>query len=249
MPSIRRRLRADSTGGAAMTNGPMPPTVLGPMLRRWITVRGPRALRSQKGPLRGASPMTIINSIVSDHGLIQASDSNLTGPGSPYASPGKKVFRLDFTEGALGLAGTYSVGTQLMDTWMPSCISAYASTDSPTQEGFAYYLKERLETDLTDSQWRDGGTDPNSGVRERRRRRASSAAFRAQLFVYQPFDRCIRRHTTDVRSLGRLLEAGLPSRQTCRTPSSGLVSQLLQWNARWSHHLLQFRAAVPALPG
>ena len=39
-----------------------------------------------------------------------------------------------------------------MDTWMPSCIEEYASTDSPTQEGFANHLKERLNKDLTGSQ-------------------------------------------------------------------------------------------------
>lgn len=99
--------------------------------------------------------MTIINSIVSDHGLIQASDSNLTQRRSPYASSGKKVFPLGFTDGALAVAGKYSVGVgkKRMDTWMPSCISDYASTDSsPTQEGFANYLKERLNNDLTSLQ-------------------------------------------------------------------------------------------------
>ncbi len=99
--------------------------------------------------------MTIINSIVSDHGLIQASDSNVTRPGSSDASSDPKVFPLGFTDGALALAGTYEVWNQRMDRWMPSCIRDYAaSTDSPTQEGFAYYLKERLNTDLTSSQRR-----------------------------------------------------------------------------------------------
>ena len=98
--------------------------------------------------------MTIIISIVSDHGLIQASDSNVTRPGSSEASSAPKVFPLGFTDGALALAGTYMAGDQRMDTWMPSCIAEYASTDSPTQEGFAHFLKQRLETDLTDSQAR-----------------------------------------------------------------------------------------------
>ena len=113
---------------------------------RWFS----RHLRSQKGPLRGASPVTIIISIVSDHGLIQASDSNVTWSDSSEAFSGPKVFPLGFTT-ALALAGTYEAGDQRMDTWMASCIEEYASTDSPTQEGFVYYLKERLETDLTSS--------------------------------------------------------------------------------------------------
>ncbi len=93
--------------------------------------------------------MTIIISIVSDHGLIQASDSNVTRPGSSMASSDRKVFPLGFTDGALALAGTYEAWNERMDTWMPSCISDYASTDSPTQEGFAYYLKDRLNAGLT----------------------------------------------------------------------------------------------------
>jgi hypothetical protein len=99
--------------------------------------------------------VTIIVSIISDFGLIQASDSNLTASGFSTASPGTKVFPLGFNAGALALAGTYSVGTgaQTMETWMPSCISDYASTDSsPTQAGFANYLKDRLNTDFTPSQ-------------------------------------------------------------------------------------------------
>jgi hypothetical protein len=99
-------------------------------------------------------PVTIIVSIISDHGLIQASDSNLTGSASSGASFGKKVFRLGFGRGALALAGMYEVWNERMDTWMPSCIRGYAaSTDSPTQEGFADYLTECLNnTELTTRQ-------------------------------------------------------------------------------------------------
>jgi hypothetical protein len=93
--------------------------------------------------------VTIIISVVSDHGLIQASDSNVTRSSSPDAYSGKKVFRLEFSEGAVALAGTYRAWEESMDTWMPSCISDYASTESPTQEGFANYLIGRLKTDLT----------------------------------------------------------------------------------------------------
>jgi hypothetical protein len=94
--------------------------------------------------------VTIINSLVSDHGLIQASDSNVTRPNSPDAYSGQKVFPLGFTDGALALAGTYRVWEERMDTWMPSCIGDHAaSAGSPTQEGFANYLIGRLNADLT----------------------------------------------------------------------------------------------------
>jgi hypothetical protein len=64
--------------------------------------------------------MTLINTIVSKYGLIQASDSNLTRSGSATPETGSKVFHLGFTQAALALAGTYEVGSQRMDTWMPS---------------------------------------------------------------------------------------------------------------------------------
>jgi hypothetical protein len=100
--------------------------------------------------------VTIIISVVSDHGLIEASDSNVTRSSSPDAYSGKRVFRLEFSEGAVALAGTYRAWEESMDTWMPSCISDYASTESPTQEGFANYLIGRLKTDLTtpERRWR-----------------------------------------------------------------------------------------------
>jgi hypothetical protein len=99
--------------------------------------------------------VTIIISIVSEHGLISASDSNLTGASS--SATGQKVFDLGWADGALAHAGAYRVGNERMDTWMPSCISAYAaSTKSPTQEGFANYLAERLNTDVTRRQRQRG---------------------------------------------------------------------------------------------
>ena len=96
--------------------------------------------------------MTIITSIVSHHGLIQASDSNVTRSDSSQASSDPKVFPLGFSSGALALAGTYRTRDRRMDSWMPSCIDTYAQTESPTQGGFAQYLKLRLESELTDAQ-------------------------------------------------------------------------------------------------
>lgn len=54
--------------------------------------------------------MTLIVTVVSDYGLIQASDSNITREDASEPVAGRKVFRLGFVEGALALAGTYRVG-------------------------------------------------------------------------------------------------------------------------------------------
>lgn len=99
--------------------------------------------------------MTLINTIVSNYGLIQASDSNITRSDSAEPTSGPKVFQLGFINAALALAGTYRVGSQRMDTWMPSCISDYATSPQPTLEGFAHYLKDRLDRELNDRQKAD----------------------------------------------------------------------------------------------
>jgi hypothetical protein len=96
--------------------------------------------------------VTIITSIISNHGLIQASDSHVTRAGSSTATSDPKVFNLGFTQAALALAGTYRVGSERMDTWIPRCIEAYASEDGPSLEGFAHHLKTRLDQELTSGQ-------------------------------------------------------------------------------------------------
>ncbi len=51
--------------------------------------------------------MTLIATMISRYGIIQASDSNLTSP-SGAVTTGKKVFRLGFANGALSVAGAYA---------------------------------------------------------------------------------------------------------------------------------------------
>lgn len=91
--------------------------------------------------------MTLIATAISQHGIVHASDSNLTG-GSEPAIPGQKLFKLKFADAALAVAGRFSVGGTRMDVWLPSAISSYA-TGSPTLRGFAEYLRERLDDERT----------------------------------------------------------------------------------------------------
>lgn len=89
--------------------------------------------------------MTLIVTTISDLGILQASDSNLTTVGGAPAGIGRKVFLLPFCRGALSLAGSYSISGVRMDAWMPRVIAAYASSPPRTLEGFARHLRTRLD--------------------------------------------------------------------------------------------------------
>ena len=92
--------------------------------------------------------MTLIATVICNQGIIQASDSNLTSSRGPVGT-GPKVFRLGFSDGALTLAGAYSVGTEPMDNWLPACIASYSVSAAPSLSGFANYLAAQLESSLT----------------------------------------------------------------------------------------------------
>jgi hypothetical protein len=97
--------------------------------------------------------MTLIVTTISDLGILQGSDSNLTrtttaGVATP-AGEGQKLFRLDFCHAALAIAGSYEIAGVRMDTWMSSTARDFSSSSSPSLEGFARYLQERLSVDGT----------------------------------------------------------------------------------------------------
>lgn len=94
--------------------------------------------------------MTLIVTTISDLGILQASDSNLTDKVGRPAGKGKKVFPLGFCAGALALAGSYDVGGEDMSTWMPNAIADYAASTSPTLEGLARYFEGRLNAECDD---------------------------------------------------------------------------------------------------
>jgi len=92
--------------------------------------------------------MTLIATVISKYGIIQASDSNLTSPGQPVGA-GPKVFRLGFTDAAISLAGAYAVGTESMDSWLPACIASYTTSAMPSLSGFANHLAIELQSSPT----------------------------------------------------------------------------------------------------
>jgi hypothetical protein len=99
--------------------------------------------------------MTLICTVISRHGIVQAADSNLTSSRAVIRS-GPKLFDVNIDGGVLALAGSYRVGRQLVDTWIPEVIKAYRGTTNPTLGGFARFLATRLGDEVTDKQ-REGG--------------------------------------------------------------------------------------------
>src|SRR5690242_20247773 len=92
--------------------------------------------------------MTLIGTVICNQGIIQASDSYLTGSRGQVGT-GPKVFRLGFADGALALAGTYTVGTERMDSWLPACIASYTASATPSLSGFANHVATRLASSPT----------------------------------------------------------------------------------------------------
>jgi hypothetical protein len=98
--------------------------------------------------------LTLICTVISDLGIIQASDSNLTARGGAVRH-GPKVFPLTFGPGALALAGRYSVAGEATDTWMPECIRAYSAAVNPAVADFAVHLADRLTNEMTSAEKND----------------------------------------------------------------------------------------------
>jgi hypothetical protein len=92
--------------------------------------------------------MTLICTVISNAGIVQASDSNITRNGTGTRS-GKKVFKLPYIHSALAFAGRYSVGGQKMDLWMPDFISSYGRRNDATLLGFCETLRETLSNEMT----------------------------------------------------------------------------------------------------
>jgi hypothetical protein len=95
--------------------------------------------------------VTLICTVISNLGIIQASDSNLSGEGVA-AGTGPKVFRLGFADGALAVAGAYSVGGERMDRWMPRCIRNFSGRGRASLGSFAHDLGQRLTSEMTDEE-------------------------------------------------------------------------------------------------
>jgi hypothetical protein len=93
--------------------------------------------------------VTLIATAISKYGIIQASDSNVVKNGLLAAGGSRKVFAIPGLNGALAIAGTLTVGGEVVDTWMPACIAAYTAGRNPSLEGFADHLGRQLSNETS----------------------------------------------------------------------------------------------------
>ena len=92
--------------------------------------------------------MTLILTHIDRHGIVHASDSNLTA-GDTAAGVGRKVFDVPYLTAGLSLAGTYAVDGTSMEVWMRGAITDYGTEAVQSVGGLAEYLCERLESEMT----------------------------------------------------------------------------------------------------
>lgn len=98
--------------------------------------------------------MTLIITQISKHGIIHASDSNLSDANGKTVGTGQKCFSIPHLNAGLTLAGSFDVGTQRMDKWMNDFIK---NTKSTTLESFAEELRSTLQSSMTKEQ-KSGGS-------------------------------------------------------------------------------------------
>lgn len=98
--------------------------------------------------------MTLILTHISRHGVVMASDSNLTSD-DMSTSEGQKTFRIPHLNAALCVAGIYSVDGISMDKWMPTYIASSAETCSMLEE-FSKELGNSLQLLMTEEERKAG---------------------------------------------------------------------------------------------
>ena len=100
--------------------------------------------------------MTLILTHISKHGIVHASDSNVTSRSGTSISvgEGQKTFEIPFLNAGLSIAGNYLVAGQRMDKWLPDFITTQSRITSLTVEQFAHNLKDQLQAQMLPSEKR-----------------------------------------------------------------------------------------------
>lgn len=86
--------------------------------------------------------MTLIVTQISKHGIIHASDSNLSDSSGDFVSTGKKLFEIPRINSAITIAGDYSINSTTIDVLLSSIIQSY---DYSNIREFAFLLKDKLD--------------------------------------------------------------------------------------------------------
>ncbi len=97
--------------------------------------------------------MTLIITQISKHGILHASDSNLSDSGGSTVGEGTKCFVIPKLKAGLTVAGAYGVGNLSMDRWMPEFIKKSNAVDL---EQFSEELRTALEQEMDFEQKESG---------------------------------------------------------------------------------------------
>jgi len=100
--------------------------------------------------------MSLILTHISRHGIIHASDSNLTTSNDENGGEGQKTFSVDFLNAGLTIAGAYSVNGIWMDEWMPEFIKRQSQSNVPNLKEFSHNLKDALQSEMTPNEKESG---------------------------------------------------------------------------------------------
>ena len=93
--------------------------------------------------------MTLIITYINRHGIIHASDSNLTSGKNTNAGEGKKTYAINFLNAGLTIAGSYNVSGEPMDKWMPTFIDNQSKITGLDLKTFCYNLKDAIQSSMT----------------------------------------------------------------------------------------------------
>ncbi len=102
--------------------------------------------------------MTLILTYINKSGIIHASDTNITyrsriSGQKTGVEQHSKLFKIDHLDAALTIAGSYTVGGQSMDKWMPLFIQSQLGT---TLSEFSHNLGNRLQSQMSTKEKSDG---------------------------------------------------------------------------------------------
>ncbi len=111
--------------------------------------------------------MTLIITHINRHGIVHASDSNLTSSANKNAGQAQKTFDIPYLTAGLTVAGSYGVGAKKMNDWMNDFIQRQEKTSGITLETFSHNLKNELESQMTPEQKKKGSITHIAGYVEK----------------------------------------------------------------------------------
>ena len=100
--------------------------------------------------------VTLILTQISKHGIVHASDSNLTAGGDTPAGESQKTFDINHLDAGLTVAGSYSVGGVRMNHWMSDFIQEQANTGVSSLSDFSHNLGKALEAQMSPDEKSNG---------------------------------------------------------------------------------------------